>query len=54
VLRTAEPVDEATTNADLETFANPGGRPLGMEFDGDDLVVAAEGAGLVSISPTVR
>jgi sugar lactone lactonase YvrE len=51
VLRTAEPVDEATTNADLETFANPGGRPLGMEFDGDDLVVAAEGAGLVSISP---
>ncbi|MFQ3318705.1 MAG: sugar lactone lactonase YvrE [Natronomonas sp.] len=51
MLRTAEPVDEATTNADLETFANPGGRPLGMEFDGDDLVVAAEGAGLVSISP---
>jgi sugar lactone lactonase YvrE len=51
VLRTTEPVDEATTNAALEPFADTGGRPLGMQFDGDDLLVCAEDAGLVSVAP---
>ena len=51
VLRTTEPVEEDTTNAGLERFADTGGRPLGMEFDGDDLLVCAEDAGLVSVAP---
>ena len=51
VLRTVDPVDGETTDAELEEFAHTGGRPLGMEFDGDDLLVCAEDAGLVSVSP---
>jgi len=51
VLRTVDPVDESTTNAATEVFARTDGRPLGMEFDGDDLLVCAEDAGLLSISP---
>lgn len=51
VLRTVEPVDGETTDADLEHFADTGGRPLGMEFDGEDLLVCAEDAGLVSVDP---
>jgi sugar lactone lactonase YvrE len=51
VRRTVDPVDETATEADLEDFADTGGRPLGMEFNGDDLLVCAEDAGLVSIAP---
>lgn len=51
IVRTADPVDRTTTNAPLEPFAETDGRPLGMEFDGDDLIVAAEDAGLLSVSP---
>ena len=51
VLRTVDPVDEETTNARLEAFADTDGRPLGMEFDGDDLLVCAEDAGLLSLAP---
>lgn len=50
VVRTVDPVDETTTNAELEEVADTDGRPLGMEFDGDDLLVAAEDAGLLSVS----
>ncbi|MFW5964458.1 MAG: SMP-30/gluconolactonase/LRE family protein [Natronomonas sp.] len=52
VVRTTEPVDDGTTNAELEPVADTGGRALGMEFDGEDLLVAATGAGLLSIDPT--
>lgn len=51
VLRTVDPVDAETTDARLEQFADTGGRPLGMEFGGEDLLVCAEDAGLVSVSP---
>jgi sugar lactone lactonase YvrE len=51
ILRTVAPVDEATTDAELEAFAATGGRPLGMEFDDEDLLVCAEDAGLLSVSP---
>lgn len=51
VLRTVDPVDAGTTDAELEAFAATGGRPLGMAFDGEDLLVCAEDAGLLSVSP---
>jgi sugar lactone lactonase YvrE len=51
VLRAVDPVDETTTNARLETFARTDGRPLGVEFHGEDLLVCAEDAGLLSVSP---
>ncbi|MXR51190.1 SMP-30/gluconolactonase/LRE family protein [Halovenus sp. WSH3] len=55
VLRTVDPVEDGR-EMQLETFAETDGRPLGMEFDGEDLFVCAEDAGLLSISPdgTVR
>jgi sugar lactone lactonase YvrE len=51
VYRTVEPVGPDDTGLAVEPFAEPGGRPLGLAFDGDDLLVCAESAGLVSISP---
>lgn len=51
VLRTREAVDDETTDAGTEVFARTDGRPLGMEFDGERLVVCAEDAGLLSVSP---
>lgn len=52
ILRTVESVDAETTNAELEHFADTGGRGLGMAFDGENLLVAATGAGLLSIDPS--
>jgi sugar lactone lactonase YvrE len=54
VVRTTDPVTPDTLDADTETFARTGGRPLGMAFDGDDLLVCAEDAGLVSVGPDGR
>jgi sugar lactone lactonase YvrE len=51
VVRTVEPVAADTTNADLERVATLDGRPLGMTFDGEDLLVCATDAGLQSVSP---
>ncbi|NHN60801.1 MULTISPECIES: SMP-30/gluconolactonase/LRE family protein [Halorussus] len=51
VRRTVDPVDADATDAALEVFARTGGRPLALEFDGDDLLVCAEDAGLVSVGP---
>lgn len=51
IVRTVESVDDDTTNAELERFATVDGRPLGMAFDGEDLLVCAEDAGLQSVSP---
>jgi hypothetical protein len=58
VYRTVEPVD-GDTDCDLEPFARVGGRPLGLVFaegvdhgePGSDLLVAAEDAGLVRVTP---
>jgi len=51
VYRTVEPVDAGTTDAEVEVFARVDGRPLAVEFDGDDLLVAAIDAGLLSVAP---
>lgn len=51
VRRTVDSVADGATDLELETFADTGGRPLGMEFEGEDLLVCAEAAGLVSVSP---
>ncbi|MFC5970165.1 SMP-30/gluconolactonase/LRE family protein [Halomarina salina] len=53
VYRTADPVDDSTTDATVEVFAHIDGRPLGLTFegDGDDLLVAGEDAGLLSVAP---
>ena len=51
VYRTADPVDESTTDATVEVFARTDGRPLGLAFDGEDLLVAAKDAGLLSVAP---
>jgi sugar lactone lactonase YvrE len=51
VRRTVDPVDSETTNADLEPFAHVGGRPLGLTFAGDDLLVCVAGIGLVRVGP---
>jgi len=58
VYRTVEPVD-GRTDCPVEPFARVGGRPLGLVFEdgidegepGSDLIVAAEDAGLVRVSP---
>jgi len=54
VVRTVDPVDADTTDAALEPFARLDGRPLGMTFDGDDLLVCATDAGLQSVAPDGR
>lgn len=51
VYRTADPVDGGTTGAAVEPFAEMDGRPLGMTFDGEDLLVAATDAGLQAVAP---
>jgi sugar lactone lactonase YvrE len=53
VYRTTEPVDEGTTDAAIEVFARTEGRPLGLTFDGEgeELLVAVAGVGLVSVAP---
>lgn len=51
VYRTVEPVGSGDTDLAVEPFAETGGRPLGLAFDGDDLLVCAESAGLVSVAP---
>lgn len=51
VYRTVEPVDGATTDAEVEAFADLDGRPLGMTFDGEELLVAATAGGLQSVAP---
>jgi hypothetical protein len=51
IVRTVEPVGPDTTNADLERVATVDGPPLGMTFDGDELLVCATDAGLESVSP---
>jgi sugar lactone lactonase YvrE len=51
VYRTVEPVDGTTTDADVEAFADLDGRPLGMTFDGEELLVAATAAGLQAVGP---
>lgn len=51
VYRTVEPVEAETTDARVEVFARTDGRPLAVEFDGDDLLVAAIGSGLLSVGP---
>jgi len=51
IVRTIEPVDAATTDADLERVAIVDGRPLGLTFDGERLLVCASDAGLQSVAP---
>ena len=51
VYRTVEPVGPDDTGLAVEPFAEPGGRPLGLAFDGDDLLACVQSVGLVSISP---
>ena len=51
IARTVDPVDADTTDAVLEPFARLDGRPLGMTFEGDDLLVCATDAGLQSVAP---
>lgn len=51
VYRTVDPVDDETTNATLEPVADTGGRPLALEFAGDDLLVCVAAVGLVSVAP---
>lgn len=48
--RTKTPVDNEPTDLPLEAYAQVDGRPLGMEFYDDDLIVASESAGLLSVS----
>ncbi|MFD1514214.1 SMP-30/gluconolactonase/LRE family protein [Halomarina rubra] len=47
--RTVDPVDDETTDATVEVFAETDGRPLGLTFEGEDLLVAGTGAGLLSV-----
>jgi sugar lactone lactonase YvrE len=51
VYRTVDPVDESTSEATVEVFASLDGRPLGLTFDGEDLLVAATAGGLCSVAP---
>jgi sugar lactone lactonase YvrE len=51
VYRTVDPVDGDATEAPVEPFAAMDGRPLGMTFDGDELLVAATDAGLQAVGP---
>jgi sugar lactone lactonase YvrE len=51
VYRTTGPVGPEDTELAVEPFAEPGGRPLGLTFDGENLLVCAESAGLVSVDP---
>jgi sugar lactone lactonase YvrE len=41
----------AGTDGPVETVAKTPGRPLGLEFLGDELLVCASGAGLLAVSP---
>ncbi len=50
IIRTVEPVDPDDTEVPTEPFAESGGRPLGMTFHDDELIVAAQDAGLISVS----
>ena len=52
VVRTTEPVDSETTNAEIERFADTDGRAHGMEFGGDALLDDADGADLHYIDPS--
>lgn len=51
VYRTVDPVDPDTVDAEIETVARTNGRPLAMAFGGEDLLVCAEDAGLLSVAP---
>jgi sugar lactone lactonase YvrE len=51
VYRTTDPVTDGTTNADLEAAADTGGRPLALEFHGEDLLVCVAEVGLVAVDP---
>jgi sugar lactone lactonase YvrE len=51
VYRTVEPIEGDEVDAPVETFANVHGRPLDMEFQGEDLLVAATAGGLRSVDP---
>lgn len=51
VRRTTEPVEDGTDLA-LEPYAYTGGRPLALEWSGEDLLVCVIGVGLVSIDPS--
>lgn len=51
VYRTVEPIEGDEVDAQVEAFAQMDGRPLGMEFAGEDLLVAASAAGLQSVAP---
>lgn len=51
VYRSIDPVGVDTTDAEVEAFAELDGRPLGMEFHGRDLLVAATDGGLQAVSP---
>lgn len=51
VYRTVEPITGGEVDAEVEAFASVDGRPLGMEFAGEDLLVAASAAGLQSVAP---
>lgn len=54
VYRTVEPLAGNEVDAAVEAFADLDGRPLGMEFAGDDLLVAASAGGLQSVAPDGR
>jgi len=51
VYRTVEPVGSHDADLTVEPVAETGGRPLGLAFDGDELLVCAESAGLLSVAP---
>lgn len=51
VYRTVDPVGPGTVDAETEPVARTDGRPLAMTFAGDDLLVCAEDAGLLSVAP---
>jgi sugar lactone lactonase YvrE len=51
VYRTTDPVTDGTRNAALEPVADTGGRPLALEFDGEDLLVCVAEVGLVAVDP---
>ena len=51
VYRTVEPVGAGDTDLAVESFVETGGRPLGLAFDGEDLLVCAGSAGLLSVTP---
>jgi len=51
VYRTVDPIEGEEVDAAVEAFAAVDGRPLGMTFDGERLLVAATAGGLQSVAP---